>query len=122
MFCMPMLTGVLVVFSRYVKFVSLRKTSGEDWIQGLDLLRALAIAATLVLHYSQSPCPVWVKSLGRFGWIGVDLFFVLSGYLIGRQLLNQARETNQIHFRQFYLRRAFRILPSFFVVLALYFF
>src|SRR5215217_2378831 len=57
-------------------------------LPGLDTLRALAIALVLMSHYqafvSQAPT---FGFLGRIGWAGVDLFFVLSGYLIGNQLL-----------------------------------
>jgi peptidoglycan/LPS O-acetylase OafA/YrhL len=57
----------------------------------------------------------------RFGWIGVDLFFVLSGYLIGGQLLAPLARGQRIHLGTFFARRAFRILPAYFVVLAIYF-
>lgn len=52
--------------------------------------------------------------MDRFGWVGVDLFFVLSGYLIGGQLLKQIR------MRTFFARRALRIMPTYFAVLAIY--
>jgi peptidoglycan/LPS O-acetylase OafA/YrhL len=57
----------------------------------------------------------------RFGWIGVDLFFVLSGYLIGGQLLAPLARGQRINLRTFFARRAFRIMPAYFVVLAIYF-
>ena len=56
----------------------------------------------------------------RFGWIGVDLFFVLSGYLIGGQLLAPLATGNRIGLSRFLWRRALRILPAYFVVLAIY--
>lgn len=59
--------------------------------------------------------------LHRFGWIGVDLFFVLSGYLIGGQLLAQLRNRKQIGLGRFYARRGLRILPAYLVILAVYF-
>ena len=58
----------------------------------------------------------------RFGWIGVDLFFVLSGYLIGGQLLAPVARHQSIKLGRFFARRALRILPAYLVVLAIYFF
>ena len=57
----------------------------------------------------------------RFGWIGVDLFFVLSGYLIGGQLLAPLARDQRIKLGRFFTRRALRIMPAYFVVLAIYF-
>src|SRR5207244_7167264 len=57
----------------------------------------------------------------RLGWIGVDLFFVLSGYLIGGQLLAPLARGQRINLGTFFARRAFRIMPAYFVVLAIYF-
>jgi peptidoglycan/LPS O-acetylase OafA/YrhL len=57
----------------------------------------------------------------RFGWIGVDLFFVLSGYLIGGQLLAPLARGQRINLGNFFARRAFRIMPAYFAVLAIYF-
>src|SRR5437868_5829192 len=61
------------------------------------------------------PAPV-----DRFGGIGVDLFFVLSGYLIGGQLLAPLARGRPIDLRRFFARRAFRIIPAYFVILAVY--
>lgn len=59
-----------------------------------------------------------VEPLSRFGWMGVDLFFALSGYLIGSQWLGRAPSPGALP--GFYARRAWRILPAFAVVLATY--
>src|SRR5438876_2166388 len=53
---------------------------------GLDLLRALAVIIVTLYHAGIMGFPL-AGRVHRFGWIGVDLFFVLSGYLIGGQLL-----------------------------------
>ncbi|KQW72777.1 acyltransferase [Ensifer sp. Root127] len=55
-----------------------------------------------------------------YAWLGVDIFFVLSGFLIGTQLFKEVSRTTRVDLISFYLRRAFRILPAFFVVLGLY--
>ena len=57
----------------------------------------------------------------RWGWIGVDLFFVLSGYLIGGQLLTPLARNQRVDLGRFFARRVFRIMPPYFVVLAIYF-
>jgi len=59
--------------------------------------------------------------IDRFGWIGVDLFFVLSGYLIGGQLLAPLTRGNKINLGRFFSRRVLRIMPAYFAVLAVYF-
>ncbi len=58
----------------------------------------------------------------RWGWIGVDLFFVLSGYLIGGQLLAPLAREQPIGLRRFFARRALRIMPAYFAILAIYIF
>lgn len=90
-------------------------------LPGLDVLRAIAIVWVMLFHS-------WIvgglndpfNALAQYGWMGVDLFFVLSGYLIGYQLLKPLSRREPLRFGQFYLRRAFRILPAFLVVLAVY--
>jgi peptidoglycan/LPS O-acetylase OafA/YrhL len=87
---------------------------------GLDLLRALAIIFVVVYHSAGFGFAL-PHEWHRFGWVGVDLFFVLSGYLIGGQLLAQLHEQKSIHFGRFYARRALRILPAYLVILGIYF-
>ncbi|PQJ12724.1 acyltransferase [Flavipsychrobacter stenotrophus] len=91
-------------------------------LPALDMLRCVAIIIVFFWHYHQYGSPSWVAAVGRFGWSGVDLFFVLSGFLIGSQLMQEAAKGNGIRFKDFYLRRAFRILPSFLLVLGIYYF
>jgi peptidoglycan/LPS O-acetylase OafA/YrhL len=90
-------------------------------LPGLDLLRALAIAWVMLFHSflvgGLGPDFAW---LSRYGWMGVDIFFVLSGYLIGRQVLAPMARGASLDFARFYSRRAYRILPAFVVVLAVY--
>jgi peptidoglycan/LPS O-acetylase OafA/YrhL len=72
-------------------------------LAGLDTLRALAIAFVFCHHYqlfvSGEPSFGW---FGTVGWVGVDLFFVLSGYLIGHQLLAGASQGRTISLRGFW--------------------
>jgi len=90
-------------------------------LPGLDTLRALAIVVVMVFHL-QRLLPDIAGPIARFGWMGVDLFFVLSGYLIGSQLLKPAGDGRRISLLSFYRKRAYRILPVYLVVLALYMF
>lgn len=89
---------------------------------GLDTLRALAIVLVMLHHYvlfvSRDNTFGWI---GDIGWVGVDLFFALSGYLIGNQIFAALRTGNDFSLPRFYARRLLRTLPNFYVVLALYF-
>ena len=85
-------------------------------ISELDGLRGVAILLVVIWHYLPgivSDAPPRVLELAnsaiRFAWSGVDLFFVLSGFLIGGILLDHRESRN--YFRTFYARRAYRILP-----------
>ena len=88
---------------------------------GLDLLRALAIVVVIIYHAGIMGFPLPGR-VHRWGWIGVDLFFVLSGYLIGGQLLAPLARKQSIQLKRFFTRRALRILPAYLVVLAIYIF
>ena len=88
-------------------------------LPGLDTLRALAIAVVMVFHLN-GVLPDALGPVARYGWMGVDLFFVLSGYLIGSQLLKPVHDGRGVSLRDFYRNRAYRILPVYLVVLALY--
>jgi peptidoglycan/LPS O-acetylase OafA/YrhL len=80
--------------------------------QALDVLRCLAIL--LILGFHLPYYRVW----GYVGWVGVDLFFVLSGFLISSLLFREFQATGKIAFRRFVLRRGFKIWPSFYILLA----
>ncbi|WP_083684916.1 acyltransferase family protein [Massilia putida] len=85
---------------------------------GLDLLRAVAIVVVMLYHLSSHG--IDIACAGRHGWMGVDLFFVLSGYLIGWQLLRDVAAGRMPDWTGFILGRAWRILPAYLAVLALY--
>jgi peptidoglycan/LPS O-acetylase OafA/YrhL len=97
-------------------------SASKDKLYGLDHLRTLAIILVFIYHYGHLfPHPAWATTFGKFGWTGVDLFFVLSGYLIASQLFRQLSAGTGILLRQFFIKRFFRILPAYFVVVAIYF-
>jgi peptidoglycan/LPS O-acetylase OafA/YrhL len=91
---------------------------------GLDVLRAVAILLVLVFHAPETvtrALPGALRSAFSLGWMGVDLFFVLSGYLIGRQVF-ATREDLPLgaRLRTFWVKRWTRTLPLYFVVLGTY--
>jgi peptidoglycan/LPS O-acetylase OafA/YrhL len=89
----------------------------------LDGWRAVAIALVLVHHVVQgfyASQDAYAADITRYGAFGVDIFFGLSGLLITRLLLEEWNSTGSFHLQQFYVRRAFRILPPVFVFLAVY--
>ncbi|MBN7138932.1 acyltransferase [Lysobacter enzymogenes] len=89
-------------------------------LPGLDLLRAIAIVWVMFFHAQGAGLGSPWSPVSQFGWMGVDLFFALSGYLIGWQVLRPLSQGRRLDLRDFYLRRALRVLPAFWTVLALY--
>jgi peptidoglycan/LPS O-acetylase OafA/YrhL len=90
---------------------------------GLDHLRALAIILVFFFHYYivSGGQPEWLPKVASFGWIGVDLFFVLSGFLISSQLFSQIKKGQLISLKMFFLKRFFRIIPAFLITVGIYF-
>lgn len=102
--------------------------SRERLIQ-LDILRGIAILLVLGCHFAAELTPSgpgaqpgqnagWLKPLAAFfyffGWTGVDLFFVLSGFLVGGLLFSELQTRGSLDARRFWIRRAFRIWPAYF--------
>ncbi|WMW79243.1 acyltransferase [Undibacterium cyanobacteriorum] len=101
---------------------NLQASSSLPRHHGLDSLRAVAILLVMMYHYM-----VFVSNqasfglLSEIGWMGVDLFFVLSGYLIGDQIFSEMAARGRLRIARFYGRRALRTLPNYWFVLAIYF-
>ena len=81
----------------------------------LDVLRGLAIVLVLGVHYKHV-YNVWTK----LGGVGVDLFFVLSGFLISGLLFAEFKKTGSIDFKRFFIRRGFKIYPAYYAVILFY--
>jgi peptidoglycan/LPS O-acetylase OafA/YrhL len=88
------------------EYLSLRR------FPALDGLRA--VGALMVVQFHNDSTWPWVN-----GWLGVHIFFVLSGYLITTLMLREEERYGRVSIRDFYLRRIFRIMPVYFVVVAI---
>jgi len=80
------------------------------YLPGIDALRAFAVLAVFLYHAGAG----WMPG----GFLGVDVFFVISGYLITSLLLSERRRTGTVRLGQFWLRRARRLLPAVGVLIA----
>ena len=92
-------------------------------IPTLDGWRAVAIAAVIIHHVGQGfykSQDAYAGSATRYGAFGVDIFFGISGLLITKLLLEEWENSGQTQLTGFYLRRAFRILPPYLLLLAVY--
>ena len=81
----------------------------------LDVLRGLAVLLVIVWHWPGKGAGLGpLGAVSHVGWTGVDLFFVLSGYLISGLLFKEWDRTGSIVLRRFWLRRGFKIWPAYF--------
>ena len=91
----------------------LDKTKNHLYISGLDGLRALAVLSVIAYHLNFS----WAKG----GFLGVDMFFVLSGYLITSAILPVQGNQLTINLREFWIKRIRRLLPAAYVMIVITF-
>ncbi len=82
-------------------------------IVGIDFLRGVAVILVIFRHITWPSIPF----LTRIGWAGVDLFFVLSGYLVTSLLLVEYQKTSKVNIQRFLIRRAFKIYPAHYVMI-----
>ena len=86
-------------------------------VPSLDGLRACSIAFVIFDHLSISGAIPFSRGWINFGNLGVRIFFVISGFIITKLLLEELRTTGTVSLRSFYIRRCFRILPAWAVFL-----
>jgi len=93
------------------------KVNSKARIASLDGVRAVSIALVIFSHVTM---PYHLPALWRIdlGKVGVQVFFVISGFIISTMLLEERRSTGSIDVRAFYARRIFRIMPAYYVFLA----
>ena len=97
------------------------QTSGRGHVPELDGIRGVAILLVLVFHFVHGRAlPSAAQHIARVGWIGVDLFFVLSGFLITGILLREKDSPD--YFRRFYRNRVLRIFPLYYCYVGVVFF
>jgi peptidoglycan/LPS O-acetylase OafA/YrhL len=92
-----------------------RKYLSSQYFTSLDTFRFLAITA-VIWHHTQKG--VWWFPASNRGFLGVDFFFVISGFLIVTLLLRERDRTGDISLRRFYMRRSLRIFPVYYLMLA----
>lgn len=95
-------------------FFKIKDSQSREY--GIDVLRALAILAVVLYHVPRYEGETFLKAICYFGWAGVDLFFVLSGFLIAGSIFKSIQKTG-IHLQTFYLKRLFRTLPPYYLIL-----
>lgn len=89
----------------------------------IDILRAVAVLLVLGRHIDRCPVRVspllhWLTDcLERGGWVGVDLFFVLSGFLVSGLLFREYEKHGRISLKSFLIRRGFKIYPAFWLLI-----
>jgi peptidoglycan/LPS O-acetylase OafA/YrhL len=101
----------------------IKETELQNRIFGLDLLRCIAIVFVLIAHTSTFLTNEISNNWTLLGFFGVEFFFVLSGYLIGTILIkvhNNQEHTSLSNVKVFWIRRWFRTLPNFYLMLAVY--
>lgn len=97
-------------------------SGAHDRKMTLDVVRGIAILLVLLFHFRMTTGVAAVDAvlepIGNAGWAGVDLFFVLSGFLVGRAILAEASGTGGLRLRRFFFRRALRLWPALYAYLA----
>ena len=80
----------------------------KNYIPQIDGLRAIAVLSVILFH---AHIEIFNISFAG-GYFGVDIFFVISGYLITKLIVNELKKENSFNFKNFYLRRIRRIIPA----------
>src|SRR5258708_37016781 len=102
----------------------MKQPVASGYLPTLDGWRAIAILGVIICHGTTAifgPGGTYVNSrvfdLTRYGALGVDIFFGISGFLICTRLLQEEQQLGRISLKRFYIRRGFRILPPYLLYL-----
>ena len=112
-------------FPRIAGNDGLKSAGHNSRIKELDGLRGIAILLVVSFHYinnqlvhvSNLPAKI-LSTITSFGWVGVDLFFVLSGFLIGNILIRN--KGSKTYFSTFFIRRMLRIVPNYYLLIGVF--
>jgi len=114
-----------IAVNEIVGLDSSKQPSSQSRIPELDGLRGIAVILVVSFHYINNQLLSADTTIGKlsskitsFGWVGVDLFFVLSGFLIGTILMNNKGSGK--YFSTFVLRRIVRIIPNYYLLIGIY--
>jgi peptidoglycan/LPS O-acetylase OafA/YrhL len=105
-----------------VHVTAVPKGSPQTHVPALDGLRGIAVLLVIAFHFSWAlvgtvPSSLLIKHVMLLGWLGVDMFFVLSGYLISRGLLADSNLSFGARLKAFWMRRVLRIFPLYYAVI-----
>ena len=89
-----------------MKIKSLKTLNKSDRITSIDIFRGIAIISVVIFHFNHYL---------PFGYLGVDLFFVISGLLVGGILTRQNKTKGRINYLKFFIQRAGKIWPSYYI-------
>ena len=90
--------------------INLNKISRVEFRNDINLLRAISVLSVVLYHAD--------FKYFKGGWLGVDIFFVISGFLISNIIISELIH-NEFSFKSFYIRRLKRILPALFFILTI---
>ncbi|TXI38480.1 MAG: acyltransferase [Methylophilus methylotrophus] len=108
--------------------IGIRANSSIDYVGGLDGLRAIAVLLVMLRHYTSPFNQVFAhetlawriyQQIANLGWLGVDIFFVISGFLITKILMKHPVNT-WFSYRQFIIRRVKRLIPAYVTCLLIF--
>ena len=93
---------------------------GKERHYGLDFMRFIAIVSVILYHFPRGDNDLIIRALSHYGYLGVDIFFVLSGFLIGGQTFSKLSQGKEFKIIDFCIRRFYRTLPNYYIILIIW--
>src|SRR5580693_2674261 len=108
--------SLTLLFRRVIETIDNAGENSLHRIPSLDGCRAISILLVVLAHLCKTPAfqafNPYARLMFHFGPFGVEVFFVISGFIITTLLLHEERSNGSISIKKFYIRRAFRIWPA----------